>query len=240
MVKFSVIIPTLNEAKYIERCLLSLYSQSTTDSYEIIIADSHSTDGTVRIAEKYADKVILCERGISLGRNTGAKASKGKYLIFIDGDSVASHTLLEAYANAFSNRRVVAATGPIFPLENLKGHEDVFIRIGSKLYTESWIKFLIKINKPAFIGSNSAFRKDSFLKHGGFREDLQTFEDGDLSMRIAGRNEGDFVFHENARVYTSVRRLKKWGYFKFIKFHTTNTFKYILFKKAHTDYEVVR
>lgn len=240
MVKFSVVIPTLNEAKYIERCLLSLYSQHTDESYEIIIADSHSTDGTVRIAEKYADKVITCGKGVSLGRNMGAKASKGKYLIFIDGDSVASHTLISAYSAAFSSKRVIAATGPIFPLEKLAEHEDIFIRIGSKLYTESWMKFLIKINKPAFIGSNSAFRKSDFLKHGGFREDLRTFEDGDLSMRIAGKKEGDFVFHEGARVYTSIRRLKKWGYLKFIRFHTTNTFKYMLFKSPYEHYDVVR
>ncbi|MEM3363897.1 MAG: glycosyltransferase [Candidatus Micrarchaeia archaeon] len=238
MVTFSVIIPTLNEAKHIERCLLSLHNQQTDESYEVIVADSHSTDGTVRIAEKYADKVVLCDKGISLGRNTGAKASKGRNLVFLDGDSVASRTLLAAYADAFSKKSVIAATGPIFPLEKLSEHEDMFVRIGSKLYTESWIKFLIKINKPAFIGSNSAFRRDAFFKCGGFREDLQTFEDGDLSMRLAGK--GEFMFHENARVYTSIRRLKKWGYLKFIKFHTTNTLKYMLFKKAHENYGEVR
>jgi glycosyltransferase involved in cell wall biosynthesis len=238
MVNFSVVIPTLNEAKFIERCLLSLYSQHTDESYEIIIADSNSSDGTTRIAEKYADKVILCDKGISLGRNTGAKAAKGKCLVFIDGDSVASHTLISAYADAFKNKNVIAATGPIFPLEKLAEHEDAFMRIGSRLYTESWMKFLIKINRPAFIGSNSAFRKDVFLKNGGFREDLSTFEDGDLSMRLA--DKGKFMFHEDARVYTSIRRLKKWGYLKFIRFHTTNTFKYMLFKSAHEHYDTIR
>lgn len=238
MAKFSVVIPTLNEERYIEQCLNSLYTQETSSPYEIIVADSHSTDGTVRIAEKYADKIVQCSKGISVGRNAGAAASKGSHLIFIDADSIASPSLVDAYTDAFSDKKYIAATGPIFPKEKLHSIEDAFVRIGSKLYTESWIKFLIKVGKPAFIGSNSAFRKDMFKEIGGFREHLSTFEDGDLSMRLAGK--GDFVFHERARVYTSIRRLRKWGYFRFIQFHTTNTFKYMLFKKAHEEYETVR
>ncbi len=238
MVTLSVIVPTLNEEKYIEDCLTSLYSQNTDVSYEIIVSDGGSDDGTVRIADKYADKVVMTGRGISKGRNEGAKASRGRYLVFIDADSIASSTLISAYADAFINKNAIAATGPIFPKEKLSSYENLFVQIGSKLYTESWIKFLIKIGKPAFIGSNSAFSKNVFFDAGGFNEKLNTFEDGDLSMRLVGR--GDFMFHEHARVYTSVRRLKKWGYFKFIKFHTTNTLKYMLFEKPHDDYEPVR
>lgn len=238
MPKFSIIVPTLNEEEYIEQCLTSLYAQNTDESYEIIVADGGSSDNTVRIAEKYADRVIGCERGISKGRNEGARASKGKLLIFIDADSIASPSLIGSYAHAFATNKCIAATGPIFPMEKLASIEDTFVRIGSKLYTESWIKFLIKIGKPAFIGSNSAFSREVFFGVGGFNERLTTFEDGDLSMRLAGK--GDFAFHDNAIVYTSVRRLKKWGYFKFIKFHTTNTINYMLFEKSHDDYEEVR
>ncbi|MGC8924005.1 MAG: glycosyltransferase [Candidatus Micrarchaeia archaeon] len=236
--KFSVIVPTLNEEKYIEECLSTLYAQDTTDSYEIIVADSHSTDKTVRIAEKYADKVVSCGKGISHGRNSGAKAAKGKYLVFIDADSLASPGLLSAYSKVFERKDCIAGTGPIFPKEKLGSFEDIFVNIGSKLYTESWIKFLISIGKPAFIGSNSAFSKEKFMEIGGFREDLNTFEDGDLSMRLVGK--GRFAFHSNAKVYTSIRRLKRWGYLKFIKFHTSNTIKYMLFKNPHKNYEVVR
>lgn len=238
MPRLSIIVPTYNEEKYIEECLSSLYSQNTDVSYEIIVSDGGSTDNTVRIADKYADKVIVTGRGISKGRNEGAKASKGDYIVFIDADSIASPSLISAYADAFYNRKAIAATGPIFPKEKLSSYENVFVRIGSKLYTESWIKFLIKIGKPAFIGSNSAFSRKLFFEVGGFNEKLNTFEDGDLSMRLVGK--GNFMFHENAKVYTSVRRLKKWGYLKFIQFHTTNTLKYMLFEKPYDDYEPVR
>lgn len=238
MVKFSVIIPTLNEEQNIKECLESLLEQDTDESYEVIVSDSNSEDNTKLIAKKYAHKVINCSKGISVGRNSGAKVSEGEILIFIDADSVASPRLLSSYSEVFENDKIIAATGPIFPKENIKSVEGKFLEIGTKLYTESWMKFLIKIGKPTFIGSNCAFRKDKFFEVGGFKENLKTFEDGDLSIRLTGR--GDFAFHNEAKVFTSIRRLKKWGYFKFIKFHTTNSIKYIFFNKPHEDYEEVR
>jgi len=236
--KFSIIIPTLNEEGFIGQCLKSLRTQETDESYEIIVADSHSTDRTVKIAEKFADKIVLCNKGISVGRNAGARASSGDYLIFIDADSIASPSLVQAYSEAFARKDCIAATGPIFPRERMNAVEDHLIRIGSGLYTKSWIKFLIRMGKPAFIGSNSAFRKDGFFEVGGFREHLKTFEDGDLSMRLVGK--GRFVFHDDALVYTSLRRLRKWGYMRFVGFHLSNTFRYMLTKSAHEDYEAVR
>ncbi|MCX8205862.1 MAG: glycosyltransferase [Candidatus Micrarchaeota archaeon] len=238
MPKFSIIIPTFNEEALIARCLQSVSLQDTDVSYEIIVADSNSTDNTVGIAEKYADKVVLCPRGIAVGRNAGAKAARGKYLVFMDGDSVASKGLVEAYNDAFSDARCIAATGPILPLERMKKYEDLLVRAGAKLYTKKWMKLLILLGKPAFIGSNSAFRKDKFFEVGGFNERLVTFEDGDLSMRLAGR--GNFAFHEDAVVYTSIRRLKKWGYIKFVGFHASNTLRYLLMGRSHSHYEEVR
>ena len=57
----SIIIPTLNEEKYIERCLKSLKNQSFRN-FEIIVSDSYSTDDTVKIAKKYGAKVVLTKK----------------------------------------------------------------------------------------------------------------------------------------------------------------------------------
>ena len=55
--KISVVIPTLNEEKYLPFCLESLTKQ-TFKEFEIIIADGNSTDKTQEIAHKYTKKVI--------------------------------------------------------------------------------------------------------------------------------------------------------------------------------------
>src|SRR3989344_6976071 len=84
--KFSFIIPTLNEGEYLEECLKSIKSQNFND-YEIIIVDSYSKDNTVKIAKKYGAKVLYeSKKGPAVARNTGAKKAKGEILIFPDAD----------------------------------------------------------------------------------------------------------------------------------------------------------
>jgi glycosyltransferase involved in cell wall biosynthesis len=80
---------TLNEEKYIETTLLSIKNQDYKGKYEIIMVDSNSKDRTVKIARKYADKVIVTKRrGVSVGRNIGARLAKGEILLFVDAYTV--------------------------------------------------------------------------------------------------------------------------------------------------------
>ncbi len=88
--EISVIVPVLNEADLLEGTLESIASQNTSTPYEPIVSDGQSTDGSLGIAERYADRVFQCEeRGIGAGRHFGAmNASKSsKYFIFIDADT---------------------------------------------------------------------------------------------------------------------------------------------------------
>jgi glycosyltransferase involved in cell wall biosynthesis len=60
--KVSVIIPTYNEENYIKNCILALRNQDYKGEYEIIVSDGNSKDNTVKIAKKFADKVVVCEK----------------------------------------------------------------------------------------------------------------------------------------------------------------------------------
>ncbi len=82
---FSVIIPSLNEEKYLGRLLDSIQQQHLKPA-EIIIADAHSKDRTREIARKYGCKIV--DGGhISVGRNNGARASTQDILVFLDADT---------------------------------------------------------------------------------------------------------------------------------------------------------
>ena len=83
--KFSIIIPTLNEEKTIESCLSSL--QSVRNNCEIIIVDGGSTDNTKVVAESLADKVIPSEKGRGRQMNNGARHATGNVLIFLHADT---------------------------------------------------------------------------------------------------------------------------------------------------------
>ncbi|WP_138205052.1 glycosyltransferase [Haloimpatiens lingqiaonensis] len=87
----SIIVPVYNVEKYLKACLESLLGQSY-HNIEVILVDDGSRDNSPIICDYYAAidqrvKVIHKENGgASAARNTGIKAAKGKYIMFVDSD----------------------------------------------------------------------------------------------------------------------------------------------------------
>ena len=92
--KLSIIVVTLNEESVIKDTITSL--KSLTIPHEIIVSDGKSTDKTAEIAKQYADKVVVYSgiprQTIAMGRNDGAAAATGEFLVFLDADSRILHT----------------------------------------------------------------------------------------------------------------------------------------------------
>ncbi|GAM63516.1 beta-1,3-glucosyltransferase [Vibrio ishigakensis] len=91
MEKVSIVVITLNEAERIGRLLEDLSNQ-THQGFEVILVDSQSEDDTCEIALGYQSQLPeltvheMDARGVSLGRNTGAKLAKYERLLFLDAD----------------------------------------------------------------------------------------------------------------------------------------------------------
>jgi len=231
--KISVVIPALNEEKYIKYALEGLRNQSFKD-FEIIVSDAGSKDKTRQIAKKYGARVVIEKKpGISSGRNAGAKIAKGQILVFIDADTRATKDVLKIYSKALGNG-VVAATGPILPLEKT----NIFMQLGYLFVSEIFVKLSIAFGMPSIVGSNFAITKKSFDAVKGFNEDLITYEDWDLSTRVKKLGKIDFL--EDATVYASVRRVQAWGIKKYFAYHVGNMFRYKFFKKSKDNYAPIR
>ena len=222
----SVIVPTLNEEKYLESTLKSIRSQDYKGKYELIVADGKSKDKTVQIAKKYADKVIMVEkRGISAGRNAGAKIAKGETLLFVDADTVLWFNVLTEFTKVFKKKGIVGATCPVIPMSS-KAADFLLYWIGNQFQKTSTM-----VNNPQVVGMCCACRRDVFEKIGGFDEKLSTSEDLDLYKRIS--EFGNVSFAEGTLALTSVRRLKAWGRFGSAFKHLYYYLKYILTGKGY-------
>ena len=76
----SVVVPALNEEKYIGHCLSSLRAQHyPRELYEIIVVDNASTDRTAEIARRFGLKVVFePQRGVGRARHRGAQEARGE------------------------------------------------------------------------------------------------------------------------------------------------------------------
>jgi L-ascorbate metabolism protein UlaG (beta-lactamase superfamily)/GT2 family glycosyltransferase len=91
--KVSVIIRTLNEARYLDDLLCGVEDQLETDQlpYEVLLVDSGSTDGTVEIAQRHGCRILYIKREeFSFGRslNLGCRAALGEILVMVSGHCV--------------------------------------------------------------------------------------------------------------------------------------------------------
>ena len=101
--KFSIVIPTLNEEKTIEDCLSAL--QPLRDDCEIIIVDGDSTDNTRIVAAPLADKVIISALGRAKQMNSGARQATGDVLIFLHADTCLPENALLLIQQEISSAR---------------------------------------------------------------------------------------------------------------------------------------
>jgi glycosyltransferase involved in cell wall biosynthesis len=232
-IRLSVIIPALNEEKYIPYTINGLKNQSFK-GFETIVVDGNSKDKTRDIAKRGATVIIQKKKGMSIARNSGAKISKGEVLLFLDADTEPSKDLLALYNNAFKDPNVVAATGPLAPLEKTTRIIRLFYALDS-VYLK---KLSFFFRRPKISACNFAVRKTVFYKVHGFKNEYATYEGYDLSDRL--KNYGKFIYINDAVVKTSIRRVVKWGVISYILFRIVNTVRYDITKKPEENYEIIR
>jgi glycosyltransferase involved in cell wall biosynthesis len=211
-IKISIIIPTYRSEKTIEKCLQSLLKQNyPKQNYEIIVVDNFSKDNSERIAKGLGVRFIKKISNPSEARNYGAKIAKGTIILFIDADCVAPKDLLKRVDNDFKKYDIggVGGTYKTLNKESLiaryVGYEIGWRHSRSSKYTD-------------FLGSYcSAYKKDIFLKFGGFDENflIASGEDSELSFRISKHHKllldkDMFVWHNHPSSYKKYIRTQFW------------------------------
>ena len=199
----SIIIPTLNEEKYLPKLLNCIKKQAYKD-YEIIVADANSADKTRQTAKKYGCKIT--KGGMpAAGRNNGAKIAKGNILLFLDADVQLDKNFLENAINELKNRNLDVAGCCIYPLGN-----NLIDKIFFGVFN-SWI-FAIQLFYPNASGGGIFCKSKIHKKATGFDESIKLSEDMDYVKRCS--KFGKFRILKNAIAYVSVRRFEKEGRFK--------------------------
>jgi glycosyltransferase involved in cell wall biosynthesis len=198
----SIIIPTLNEEKYLPLLLGSIKKQNFKN-YEIIVADAGSIDKTVEIAKKNNCKVI--SGGLpAKGRNEGAKIAKGDILFFIDADAILVNNFSEKSLREFNKRKLDIASFCLYPYPDKK---------------VTWFLLNIFYNKMVFTLEEKLphsavgilIKRNLFNKLNGYDEAIKLAEDWDLARRAMKCSK--FGIIKSTRILVSDRRLRQDGLF---------------------------
>ena len=102
-VGISFVVPAHNEERLIGATLDAIHAaaREVGQPYEVVVANDASTDETAAIARARGARVVDCEhRQIARVRNTGARASTGHILVFVDADTRISTTVVRASLSA--------------------------------------------------------------------------------------------------------------------------------------------
>ena len=194
--KVTIVMPALNEERYIQQTLVSLKEQKDIPRglAEIVVVDSLSSDETYNIAANYAD-VIQSGPGKLTARDAGVRYASGEIIVAVDADTKYPPYWLSRTLRHFANPGVVAVTGP-------RMHElDGGLISGPASFANGRL-----------FGSNSAFRKNAYLASGGFdlsvnqQNSAAMVEEEEVKFPARLSQYGRIIFDLSAYVWTSSRR----------------------------------
>ncbi len=219
----SIVVPTLNEEKFIGQCLQALQNQTVArERYEVIVSDSSSTDATVQIAKKYADKIVICKRhSAGFGRNFGARHANSELLGFVDADTIVEKNWVAALREGLD--KGIACTGPVDALEKDSLRLRLFFR-----WWGLQSRLSVMASYPIFPGFNFGVRKKEFDRVAGFSTRNITTEDIELGQKL--KKFGKVAFSKKMAVQTSTRRMHNIS----IPAYIWNGISFVLFKKSRT------
>ncbi len=183
----SVVMPTLNDEKYIERAVCGILNQDSPD-LELIIIDDRSTDGTLEYLNQLDDQratVIIRENksGITSALNRGIQESNGKYIARHDADDWSAPDRFEKQVEYLEANQEVALLGTGAYLVDEDGQKISRRRVDTKPTLDD----LIEHNE--FVHGSVMMRKDALESVGGYDEWFPTTEDYDLWLRLADEYE---------------------------------------------------
>ena len=189
----SIIILSYHTFKYLQKCIISIREHTKIDSYELIVVDNASQDGSVEWLRQQEDVYLICNKenvGYSKGCNQGAAVAKGDYIIFLNSDTIVTPHWLDNMKIALTSNERVGAVGPM--ADSCPIAQRVSMTFSSH---DELICFATHFNKSnplkwerhtVLTGFCMMVRHSLWKQLGGFDERFSPayFEDDDLSLRI--------------------------------------------------------
>lgn len=213
--KVTVVTPSLNQVRFVERTVESVLSQEGDFELEYLVVDGGSTDGTLAVLDRYSGRLTCVsepDEGQSDALNKGFSRASGDVLAWLNSDDVYVPGALERVRVAlettgaawcFGQCRVVDEDDREIrrPVTRYKNH-------ASRRYSFRGLLARNFVSQPAVF-----FRRDLLARVGPLRRDFHLAMDYELWLRFARIAEPVFVPHDLAafRWHASSKSGSRWG-----------------------------
>jgi glycosyltransferase involved in cell wall biosynthesis len=242
--KLSVVIPALNEEKYIGPCLKAVKKEAAFSGHdiEIVVVDNGSTDCTAAIARSIPGVRVVSEpcQGLSRARHKGYSETHGDLIANVDADCLMPRGYIDKAIRQFEKTpRLACLTGPFY-------YHDLpaTAQIGSTFFY--LFAFLPNVLGQRVLGmgaiaqgGNFVVRRTMLDKIGGYDKSISFYgEDADVAIRLS--KVGLVRFSMRFQMKTSARRLLKEGVLRAGYFYTLNNIFMIFYHRplyrVHKDF----
>lgn len=197
MLDASIIVLNWNGKKFLKNCLDSI-TKLTHPSFEVIVVDNNSRDGSSEFVKKNYAKFTLIENkenyGFAKGNNIGFKKSKGKYVLFLNNDTIVTPNFLQPLVEDFENNPKI---GCVQPQIRLMENKSLLDQMGSYIsfvgflyhygYRKKYSEKIYGKQRNIFSAKGACimFPRKLLGKIGLFDEDFFIFfEETDLCFRV--------------------------------------------------------
>ena len=205
----SVVIPAYNEERLLAGVLDRVHACFATvglAACEIVVCDNNSTDATAAVARANGARVVHEPHNqISRARNTAARAARGRWLIFLDADTLLSPELLRATLACFESGTVVGGGAALrFDLADIGPFATAMTALWNSLSTTFGLA----------AGSYVFCSRQAWEEVGGFNENVYAGEEIYFSRELKrwGKPKGlRFRILRDTPVVTSARKVEWYG-----------------------------
>jgi GT2 family glycosyltransferase len=238
----SVIIVNYNTIELTKQCLLSIYDQTKDVNFEIIVVDNNSIDNSVNIIYDNFPQVTLISNldNIGFGRanNLGVKIAKGKYIFFLNSDTILLNNAIKIFFNYMEEKNInsnIGALGAVMLDSNLNLNYrnsyyefprlSMFFKLVFKnIFSDLKKKYLvdsIKLNNEGHISVDFIVGADLFIPRdvidniGAFDPDYFLYwEEVDLQFRMHKKKLRRLIIFGPQIVHleggSSEKKVKNW------------------------------
>ncbi|HET7815900.1 MAG TPA: glycosyltransferase [Candidatus Baltobacteraceae bacterium] len=205
MLELSVVIPTYNRLDTLVHVVPSLLAQSVpADSFELLICDSNSNDGTAEyLAKVHAEHPNVRHlpgsyTGRAMARNAGIAQAQGSVVLFNDSDIIADPGLIEAHLKHHREQRNIAVVGWEVQVANLEQY--AFKRDHPDERGSLHPASRKKLSWLYFLTGNASVRRDDLLRVGSFDESFTGYGHEDLELGYRLERAGITILYEPAAI----------------------------------------